>query len=217
LPLGLANRSRQAVSRSTNCARHARRQSADTEHGTVERLLAEHLALCGYRLDAWYTGLVTYHLVNSVIPRRAFETDREDFVGGTSRGRGIYLGAYGYVEDLRPAPRPRTRVAQPPEDYDEPIPLYEAPLDNEGFIHAPSIRQATAAAILRTAHLTHRNAANSNLMSVNLVVGVRRGMVSRRMRMGQNGALLGYQFERAADNELNITCRHSAKFPLSLI
>jgi hypothetical protein len=174
----------------------------------LERLLAEHLALCSYRLDAWYTGLVYYQLVNSIIPRRAFESDREDFAQGTSRGRGVYLGAYGYLEDLRPAPRPRARVEQPPDDYDEPIPLQEAPLNNAGFIHAASIRQATAAAILRTAHLTHATAANRGAMSVNLSSArVRRAeWYLEGMRMGQKvGALLGYQFERSLhDKELDI-------------
>lgn len=187
----------------------------------LERLLAEHLALCSYRLDAWYTGLVYWQLTNRIIPRRAAEADREDFVQGTSRGRGVYLGAYGYGENLRPSPRPRTTVQQPPADYDEPIPLHEAPLDNAGFIHATSIRQATAAAILRTAHLTHATAANSGTMAVNLSSSrLRRAeWYLEGMRMGQKvGALLGYQFERGLhDNQLNIYVQaFRQEFPFEL-
>ena len=52
----------------------------------LERLFAEHLDLCGYRLDAWRLGLVARRL-------EALRTDAS---------RGIHLGAYGWLEQLMP-------------------------------------------------------------------------------------------------------------------
>src|SRR4030095_15946913 len=62
---------------------------------------------------------------------------------------GIRVGGYGWVEKLRPAkPRPAGSVS------DEAGPLVASPAD-PGFIHAPSLNQASAAAVLRNAHLAH--------------------------------------------------------------
>ncbi len=53
---------------------------------SVERLFRETLDLCGNRLDAWVTSLATKRL-------HAMRRDKP---------WGIHLGAYGYVENLRP-------------------------------------------------------------------------------------------------------------------
>jgi hypothetical protein len=54
----------------------------------LERLLAEHIDLCCYRLDAWITGLYAH--------RFAAMRQQADV-------RGLYLGAYGWVENVRPS------------------------------------------------------------------------------------------------------------------
>src|SRR5207249_2032738 len=70
--------------------------------------------------------------------------------------------------------------------------------DNAGFVHAPSIAHAAAAAVLRSGHLSHAGA-KRDLLAVDvssrrarlalwLLDGVRRGQPL--------GALLGYRFER---------------------
>ena len=54
----------------------------------LERLFAEHVDTAGYRFDAWKTGLVTsgLHRMRS----------------GARPNDGLHLGAYGWVENLRP-------------------------------------------------------------------------------------------------------------------
>ncbi|MFZ1396185.1 MAG: hypothetical protein WAS33_04770, partial [Candidatus Promineifilaceae bacterium] len=178
--------------------RAALRHLAGLSTARLERLLAEHLALCSYRLDAWYTALTYWYLVSNLIPYRIFR-DGDDFEQGQSRGRGIYLGAYGYMENLRPARTRPMPVEDVPEEYDDPTPLFEAPPENAGFIHAPSLHHATAAAILRNARLTHAAASNQEMMNVNLSSERVRtaGWYLDGMRAGQQiGALLGYHFER---------------------
>jgi hypothetical protein len=54
----------------------------------LHRLFTEHLDLCSYRFDAWMLGLVHQRLSNLRNP--------------TESPKGIYLGAFGYVENLKP-------------------------------------------------------------------------------------------------------------------
>ena len=164
----------------------------------LERLLAEHLDLCSYRLDAWLNGLLYQHLCDRQRLMR-IELDGEDYHSLRSGGRGVYIGAYGYLEDLRPAtPRQPVPSEQIPAGFEEGAPLQFAP-DNQGYIHAPSLAQSTGAAILRNARLTHKGSPNQGMMSVNLSSArVRRAQwYLEGMRTGQSAAaLLGYQFER---------------------
>jgi len=51
----------------------------------IEQLMAEHLDLCSYRIDAWQLGLVNKRLTEQ----------------RTQNSTGIYLGAYGWVENLQ--------------------------------------------------------------------------------------------------------------------
>lgn len=53
---------------------------------SLELLFTEHLDLCNYRLDAWMQGIVN---------RRLFALREQ-------RPTGIYVGAYGYLEDVKP-------------------------------------------------------------------------------------------------------------------
>lgn len=51
----------------------------------LERAFAEHLDLCNYRLDSWMTGLVSERLEKQ-----------------QNADKGIYLGAFGILEELKP-------------------------------------------------------------------------------------------------------------------
>ena len=137
------------------------------------------LDLASHRLDAWITSLATKRLTTM----RA------------TQPRGLYVGGYAWIENLRPA-APLVAAALP---VDEPAPLFLQPNDT-GFIHAPSLSHASTAALLRNAHLGHNGAASANSpFAIDLS--------SRRMRQAQQildgvrqgqplGALLGYRFER---------------------
>jgi hypothetical protein len=168
----------------------------------LERLLAEHLDVCSYRLDAWLLGMVNLRLAAQRRPQqqplaqKGAPTPVEHV-----RPTGLHLGAYGWLEELRPAP-PRQVVPpdEVPEGFDDPglPPLTYAP-DNGGFIHTPSLNHAAAAAILRSAYLTHADTAEAGRMAVDLSSArVRRALFHLEgVRRGQElGALLGYQFER---------------------
>lgn len=90
---------------------------------------------------------------------------------------GLYLGAYGYLEALAPRSQPRSA----------------------GFVHAPSQGQAAAAAVLRSAYLTHAGGDGANpfrlALDSNRVRDATR--VLEGVRQGQPlGALLGQRLER---------------------
>jgi hypothetical protein len=96
---------------------------------------------------------------------------------------GLVLGAYAWLENVVPG----TAVA------------------SEGYIHAPSLAHATTAAVLRSAYLTHKGAAQSPLELTLSSSRVRLAMhLLDGMRQGQPlGALLGYRLERTMhDNGL---------------
>jgi hypothetical protein len=165
--------------------REALSRLADRPTAVLERLFAEHVDLAGHRLDAWQTGLVS---------RRLDHMRRRE-----GRGRGVYLGAYGYVEDLVPKPTPQ-EVDQGilPENLRGPEPVVEVG-GNGGFVHAPSLNHAATAAVLLNAYLTHAEPTNREVMSVNLTSQRVRAAMSfiEGVHAGQDlAALLGYQFER---------------------
>jgi hypothetical protein len=153
----------------------------------LERLLAEHLDLCSYRLDAWLLGLVNLRLQEMTQARVVGEA-------GPNETDGIYLGAFGWLEDLRPAaPRQTVPANEIPKGFENGVPLTYAP-DNAGYMHLPSLNHATAAAILRNAYVTHQGQMAVNLSSERTRRALR---YFEGMRNGQPlGALLGYQFER---------------------
>jgi hypothetical protein len=106
----------------------------------LERVFAEHVDTCSYRYDAWLLGLVNEHI--------------QAQLGAAAANRqpvGLYLGAYAWVEDPKPSTNQLVRAKLPPDLAPEF--LGTAPLmsdaENGGFIHAPSIPHADAAAVLR--------------------------------------------------------------------
>jgi hypothetical protein len=146
---------------------------------TLARELCGCLDLFAYRLDAWITSLATRRL------RELREV----------RGRGLALGGYGWLEDLAPAPRVTVVTAPAGEEGGS---LLVAP-EQGGFIHAPSLGQATAAALLRSGYLTQPGEAGGRPLAIDLSskrVRLARWLVDG-VREGQRlGDLLGYRFER---------------------
>ena len=175
-----------------------------TPTARLERVLAEHLDCCTYRLDAWMTGLINFQLQSMRYTRRG---DQEGVEEGASYRKGIYLGAYGWLENVRPKNKVLTPVrlsreldeifnAQQPEGQNVPLVSDD---QNEGYIHAPSVNHAVTAAILRNAYISNATPAQPDLLKVNLSserVRLALGIIEG-IRNGQSlAALLGYQFER---------------------
>ncbi|HEV7808677.1 MAG TPA: hypothetical protein VGO80_22930 [Solirubrobacteraceae bacterium] len=144
----------------------------------LERHLTGSLDLFGYRLDAWVTALAT---------RRLNEIRRQS-------ARGIALGGFGWIENLHR--EFRAPVPPPPGEGDAPL---LAAAERGGAIHAPSMGQAAAAAVLRSGYLTDNGDDGARPFAVDLR--------SRRVRLAQHlldgvrsgqplAALLGYRFER---------------------
>jgi hypothetical protein len=143
----------------------------------LERLFTETLDVSAHRLDAWVTSLASKRL-------------------DTMRARkplGVHVGAYGWVEELRPAgPDRHRRVIRPAG------PSLEAQTASGGFVHAPSMGHAATAAILRNAYLS-RTGPDRVRYAIDLSSSrVRRARwLLDGVRNGQPlGALLGYQLER---------------------
>jgi hypothetical protein len=147
----------------------------------LELLLRGTLDLCSHRLDAWITSYATKRLADMRKTNPA----------------GVLFGGYGWVINLKPADAP-PQVAPPPGEQ---APVFQ-PATNPGFVHAPSLAQASTVAILRSGHLAHAGADKqkpNDLMAIDLsservrlatwlLDGVRQGQPL--------GALLGYRFER---------------------
>jgi hypothetical protein len=156
----------------------------------LERLFAEHLDCGSHRLDAWELAFVAKRL--------------ETLGDARERNGGFHLGAYGWLEELRPRLAP-VRVERVPTTADG-TPVVDAgdgPLVTDpssgGLIHAPSLNHAVAAAVLRSGYMTHARRDNAGAMAVNLTSErVRRALgYVTGLRNGQPlSALLGYRFER---------------------
>ena len=151
----------------------------------LEILLAEQMDLSSYRVDAWLLGLVNQRLMKQ----------------RSSQASGVFLGAYGYVQNLRPAKKQPVVDTNKLKDFNLPAmkPVYHD-AENQGFIHAPSINQAITAAVLRSAYQASKlqeavhnrlavNISSSRVrMALDLIEGIRNGQ--------EMGAILGFKFER---------------------
>jgi hypothetical protein len=174
----------------------------------LERLLAEHVDTCSYRFDSWLLGLVALQL----------ESMRS--IGAVTEKRlGTYLGAYAWLEEVRPS----TTVLQPanvPPNIAEQFPG-TAPLmvdaGNGGYIAAPSVPQAKTAAVLRSGYLANATQDNPQPLSVNLSSDRVRLALSllEGIRNGQSlGALLGYRFERGLHDDYGLAEVDKFIYPL---
>ena len=124
-------------------------------------------------------------------------------IAGPERATGIYLGAYGWVEDLKPDPRTLEPVALDPEQQQafDPQRAGDIATDstNAGYVHAPSTPHGITAAVLRNAYISTASKDDPDRYKVNLsservrmALGVIEGI-----QQGQGLAeLLGYQLER---------------------
>ncbi|SFS14085.1 hypothetical protein SAMN04487846_2844 [Microbacterium sp. cf046] len=157
--------------------RSALEELRTTDPSQLEMALRDALGASSHRLDAWATAFATARLAEL---RNAQPT-------------GLLVGGYGWLENLRF--EPSTTVDPLP---DEPGPLRLAP-DDPGFIHAPSLGQASAAALVRNAHLAHGATADGAYAVSLTSERVRRAQrLFDGVRQGQSlGALLGYDVERA--------------------
>lgn len=159
----------------------------------LERLLTEHIDCCNYRIDAWKTGLIHSRLHEQRLIGQPENT----------LSKGLYLGAYGWLHDVRPENKVLSAVKLN-SDLSEIFnkqgdPPLQTDSKNLGYIHAPSLNQAATAAILRNTYETNADAGNANLFSINLTSDRVRMANSflEGVRNGQSlSALLGYQFER---------------------
>ena len=166
----------------------------DAPTAQLERTFAEHIDLCTYRFDVWMLGVVNFQL-----QRMRVDPDHRP------RG-GAYLGAFAWLENLRPLPA-TLRPAQVPRDI-APNFAGASPImqdaQNGGYVHAPSLTQARTAAILRSGYLANATPANPGTMAVNLSSErVRTALAMLEgVRNGQSvGALLGYRFERGLHDD----------------
>ncbi|MDH4110203.1 MAG: hypothetical protein OEW35_18120, partial [Gammaproteobacteria bacterium] len=146
-----------------------------------QQLLAEVMDLLTYRLDAWGTSLATRRLA---VMRQAAPS-------------GIRLGAYGWVEQVRRAASLQPVPALP---AGVPAPVLRSER-NKGFVHAPSLGHAAAAAVLRSGYLSQESnrAPGASPFAVDLSSERvhRAKWLLDGVRQGQSlTALLGYRFER---------------------
>jgi hypothetical protein len=160
----------------------------------LERTFADHVDCCSYRLDAWILGIVHYQLALM----RNLRDGRQD-----EPRRGIHLGAYAWLEEVRPENKELSpvRIADPAVAADfmkSPSPLMRDS-SNQGYVHTPSSNHAVAAAVLRNGFISDASPENRQTMAVNLTserVRTALGFLEG-IRGGQGLAdLLGYQFER---------------------
>jgi len=189
VPGDLANRTMSTVIQANRPAavdahRAAVTSFANLSADRMDALTREHLDLASHRLDAWIAGLA----------HRRLRTMRE------VRRTGAHVGAYGWVENLRPKASPLAATGVPPSLAGLPgRPLTRDP-SGEGFILTPSPSHAVTAAILRAAYRSQTAEGSfGNEMSVNLSSNRVRVALSLidGVRAGNDlGALLGYRLER---------------------
>lgn len=130
--------------------------------GELNTALRSTLDAFSYRLDAWYTARASRRLA---------------LVRGRQAG-GLYLGGFGWVEQLRP-----------------PLPSDQRPA-SEGHVLAPSLAQAATAAILRSGAIANRE---SGAFGIQLDSTRTRGaqeILQGLTRDQPLAALYGYRIER---------------------
>jgi len=179
----------------------------DLPTAALERLFAEHIDCCSYRYDAWLLGLVAYQLEQIRGAGGGGVDGGQPAAGDAKRGRpGTYLGAYGWLEDLRPREAALVPAQIPPAVaalFPGAAPILQDP-KNGGYVHAPSLVHARTAAVLRAGYLANATQQNPDTMSVNLSSDRVRLALSllEGVRNGQSlGALLGYRFERGLHDD----------------
>ncbi len=150
-------------------------------------LVNETTDLVTYRMDVWRLSLVNQRL----------NTLRGITNGTLDRKKGVFLGAYGWVENVTRQTN-LVPVAPPTSDNQFPTNIVQDK-NNKGFIHAPSLNQAVNGAVMLSAYTQRAEKQTEDPLSVNLSSErVRTALdLMDGIRNGQNlGVLLGYEFER---------------------
>jgi len=143
----------------------------------LERAFTEALDLASHRLDAWVTGLATRRFINF----RGDEADGE-------HSPTTYFGGYGFVEDVSPVVRPTRPIPG--------IGTVFVQTDNGGYVHAPSLRHATAAAILRSGRMAEKSDPTKYAIELPSERARRARLLVDGVRDGQPlGELLGFELE----------------------
>jgi hypothetical protein len=177
----------------------------DASTARLERALVEHLDCCSYRLDSWKTAILTNEL--------AFMRGNLPGSDAQQRQTGLFLGAFGWLENVKPEKNKVISEKQIPADLVQNFnpkgsKVFLTDSANEGYIHAPSLNQGVTAAVLRNGYISHGKPDGNNVLAVNLS--------SERIRLalsviegiqgGQSlAALLGYQFERTLHDRKDLT------------
>src|SRR5216683_1906750 len=191
-----------------------RLQSASTAR--LERALVEHLDCCSYRLDGWNTGILANEL--------AYMRNNSGGISDLQRRTGIFLGAFGWLENVRPDRSKVITVKEIPGDLvsdfnpkgDKVFLLDSA---NEGYIHTPSLNQAVTSAVLRNGYISHGKPDSNNVLAVNLYSERIRVALSviEGIQGGQSlAALLGYHFERELHDRDNLKFKRIDSYIYSL-
>jgi len=163
----------------------------------LDRLLTETLDACSHRLDVWATTIA-----NALLQRQR----------SSQQATGLHIGSFGWVEEVRAtaATAPIAGVElQSVQALDQrrakrlqlkaqlPVPVQPME-DNGGYIFAPSLSQASVAAVLRNGYMTHKGTTDEGLLSIDLSSErVRKALtLLEGVQEGQSlNALLGYLFE----------------------
>lgn len=148
---------------------------AELSAAQLEVAMQETLDLCSHRLDAWMTA------------QAWVELERRQKTLGTSSSGHLVIGGFGWLDALHIEPHdPKLNPLRGNQ--------------SAGYIHAPSLDQAAAGAILRAGHLSHRSQGNGDdafaidlssrrvRLAEELLEGVRQGQPLAQ--------LLGQRFER---------------------
>ncbi len=202
----------------------ALRMLANSPTARLERAFTEHLDCASYRFDAWKSGIVNYQL-KSLRHRTEQTSDNSD---STDDNKGLYIGAYGWLENVRSEnkqfeskklPDDLKEIFNPSDQY----PIHEDK-SNLGYINAPSLNHAVTAAILRNGYEAYASEEDANMFNVNLSSGrVRKALkMIEGIQNGQSlAALLGYEFERGIHDNNNLSnvdqyvFKIRRKFPLA--
>jgi hypothetical protein len=169
----------------------------------LERALMEHIDTVSYRYDSWILGYLHLQLeyMRGLLNNEDEDRDNEHENHDNEDQTGIYLGAYGWLEDVIPENKVLKRVELLGElkmVFDENNDLVED-LGNAGYILAPSQNHAVTAAVLRNGHLSNDDPEDKEELKIKLSSErVREALqIIEGIQAGQTlSALLGYQFER---------------------
>lgn len=149
--------------------RSALKAIEDLPTAELDRLFTETLDSCSHRLDAWITSIATRQLERMRL--------HAPF--------GAYIGGYGRVENLVPAPEPSRKTLSDGRTV-------EVQTGGGGHIHAPTMSHGSAAAVLRNAALTQAGTLDLSSGRVRKTL-----FVLDAVRNGEYlGSALGAQFER---------------------